>query len=433
MLLAIQFFPPSWGVVAGLVVLLILIVASAFVSGSEASFFSLHPTDLEFLEEQKGKWTRYNLALTMLGAQERLLATILIANNLINVGIVLLSTYITDSVLDFQDAQVAGFLFKVVFITLLLLLFGEVLPKQLGASRPLRYVHFAARPLYCFYVLFAPFAKLMASSVQRLNERFAPHLDLSIDQIEEAIEITKEGDAERNEESNLIKRIAHYATIDVCEIMRPRVELFAFDQETPYGEIKERVQHTGYSRIPVYEESLDKIVGILYVKDLLSHIDDTPDFNWKSLLRPPYFVPENKKIDELLGEFQTHSIHLAIVVDEYGGTCGLITLEDILEEVLGEIADESDAHGEKLFTQIDAHAFRVQAKIQLNDLCKYLHRPDTDFDEVRGDAETLAGLVLEVLGRFPKPGEVIQVADLRLTIEVVNNRRIVQIKVETRE
>lgn len=433
MLLAVQFFPPSWGVIAGLVVLLVLIFASGFVSGSEASFFSLHPADLELLEEQKGKWERYNLALRMLAAQERLLATILIANNLINVGIVLLTTYITDSVVNFHDAPLAGFLFKVVFITLLLLLFGEVLPKQLGASRPLRYVHFAARPLYYFYVLLAPFAKLMAYAVQRLNERFVPHLDLSIDQIEEAIEITKTGDAERNEESNLIKRIAHYGTIDACEIMRPRVELFAFDQETPYGEIKEQVQQTGYSRIPVYEESLDNIVGILYVKDLLSHIDDDPAFDWKSLLRPAYFVPENKKIDELLGEFKRQSIHLAIVVDEYGGTCGLITLEDILEEVFGEIADESDARGEKLFTQLDAHTFRVQAKIQLNDLCKYLHRPDSDFDELRGDAETLAGLVLEILGRFPKQGEVLQVADLRLTVEAVNNRRIVQIKIETGE
>ena len=416
---------------AGLVILLLLIFASAFVSGSEASFFSLQPLDLELLEERKDRFTRYRLALSMLGAQERLLATILIANNLINVGIVLLSTYITDSLVDFSGAPVVGFLFKVVFITLLLLLFGEVLPKQLGASRPLRYVHFAARPLYSFYVLLAPFARLMAYSAQRLNERWAPHLDLSIDQIEAAIEITKEESSEHNEESNLmIKRLAHYGTIDVSEIMRPRVEIFAFDQETPYPEVTGQVRKTGYSRIPVYEESLDKIVGILYVKDLLSHIDDDPSFDWKSLLRTPYFVPENKKLDELLWEFQTHSIHLAIVVDEYGGTCGLITLEDILEEVLGEIADESDANGEKLFTQLDAHTYRVLAKIQINDFCKYLHRPDSDFDDLRGDAETLAGLVLEQLGRFPRKGEVLHVGDLRLTIEAVNNRRIEQIKVE---
>ena len=427
--LAIQFFAPTGGVILGLVILVLLVIGSGFVSGSEASFFSLHSIGLEILEEQKEKHPRYKLALKMLQAEERLLATILIANNLINIGIVILSAYITDSLVSFQDAELEGFLIKVVLITLLLLLFGEVLPKQLGASRPLRYVHFAARPLYCFYVVLSPFARLMAYSARRMNERFAPHLDLSMDQIEEALEITKEENGNSDEESLLIKRLAHYGKIDVCEIMHPRVDVFALDFETPYTEVKKQVIATGYSRIPVYKESFDTIVGVLYVKDLLPYIDENDSFVWTSLLRPAYFVPENKKIDELLTEFQTQRIHLAIVVDEYGGTCGVVTLEDILEEVLGEIADESDGV-EKMYTQLDARTYRFDAKILLNDFCKIIGRPDTDFDEIRGEAETLAGLVLEKLERFPEQGELVYIEDLKLTIEAVTNRRIEQIRVE---
>jgi len=428
-LLAIHFTAPTGGVLLGLAVLVLLIIGSGFVSGSEAAFFSLHSTELEILEEQKEKHPRYKLALKMLKAEERLLATILIANNLINIGIVILSAYITDSLIAFEDAEIEGFLIKVVLITLVLLLFGEVLPKQLGASRPLRYVYFAARPLYGFYFVLSPFARLLAFSARRMNERFAPHLELSMDQIEEALEITKEENGNSDEESLLIKRLAHYGKIDVCEIMHPRVDVFALDFETSYSEVKKQVTDSGYSRIPVYKESFDTIVGVLYVKDLLPYIDEGDDFAWTSLLRVAYFVPENKKIDELLTEFQTQHIHLAIVVDEYGGTCGVVTLEDILEEVLGEIADESDGM-EKMYTQLDARNYRFDAKILINDFCKVIGRPDTDFDEIRGEAETLAGLVLEKLERFPEQGEVVFIEDLKLTIEAVTNRRIEQIRVE---
>lgn len=428
-LLAIHFTAPTGGVLLGLAVLVLLIIGSGFVSGSEAAFFSLHSTELEILEEQKEKHPRYKLALKMLKAEERLLATILIANNLINIGIVILSAYITDSLIAFEDAEIEGFLIKVVLITLVLLLFGEVLPKQLGASRPLRYVYFAARPLYVFYFVLSPFARLLAFSARRMNERFAPHLNLSMDQIEEALEITKEENGNSDEESLLIKRLAHYGKIDVCEIMHPRVDVFALDFETSYSEVKKQVTDSGYSRIPVYKESFDTIIGVLYVKDLLPYIDEGDDFAWTSLLRVAYFVPENKKIDELLTEFQTQHIHLAIVVDEYGGTCGVVTLEDILEEVLGEIADESDGM-EKMYTQLDAHNYRFDAKILINDFCKVIGRADTDFDEIRGEAETLAGLVLEKLERFPEQGEVVFIEDLKLTIEAVTNRRIEQIRVE---
>ena len=269
----------------------------------------------------------------------------------------------------------------------------------------------------------------MAYSARRMNERFAPHLDLAMDQIEEALEITKEENGNSDEESLLIKRLAHYGKIDVCEIMHPRVDVIALDFEAPYTEVKKQVIATGYSRIPVYKESFDSIVGVLYVKDLLPYIDENDSFIWTSLLRPAYFVPENKKIDELLTEFQTQRIHLAIVVDEYGGTCGVVTLEDILEEVLGEIADESDGV-EKMYTQLDTHTYRFDAKILINDFCKIIGRPDTDFDEIRGEAETLAGLVLEKLERFPEQGEVVYIENLKLTIEAVTNRRIEQIRVE---
>lgn len=423
---------PSGGVFLGVTILVLLIIGSGFVSGSEAAFFSLHGSEIEHLEEQQDRYPHYALALKMLKAEERLLATILIANNLINIGIVILSAYITDSVITFEDAEVEGFLIKVVLITLVLLLFGEVLPKQLGASRPLRYVHFATRPLYCVYFLLSPFARLLAYSARRMNERFSPHHDLSMAQIEEALEITQEENGSGDDESLLIRRLAHYGKIDVCEIMHPRVDVFALDFETPYDEVKRQVTESGYSRIPVYKDSFDTIVGVLYVKDLLPYIDSAEDFSWTTLLRPAYFVPENKKIDELLTEFQTQHIHLAIVVDEYGGTCGVITLEDILEEVLGEIADESD-DVEKMYAQLDARTYRFDAKILLNDFCKVIGRPDTAFDEIRGEAETLAGLVLEKLERFPEQGEVVFIEDLKLTVEAVTNRRIEQIRVELPE
>ena len=427
-LLSIQFFTPNGGVWLGLFVWVVLIVGSGFISGSEAAFFSLRSADLEKLEERKGGTARYRLALRMLATQERLLATILIANNLINIAIVLLSAYLTDSLVSFEDAELAGFLFKVVFITLLLLLFGEVLPKQLGAGRPLRYVHFASRALYVFYQILGPFARLMAYSAQRLNEHFAPHLDLSMAQIEQAIEITQEGGTS-DEDSLLIQRLAHYGQIEVREIMRPRVDVFAINNELTYGEMCAEAIGSGYSRIPVYRESSDSIVGVLYMKDLLPYLDASPDFAWHQLLRPAYFVPENKKLDELLSEFKLQHNHLAIVVDEYGGTCGIVTLEDILEEVLGEIADESD-DTENLYQHLAPGVYRFEAKILLNDFCKVLGLPDTTFDTIRGEAETLAGLVLEKLERFPLRGEVIVIGKLRLTVEAVSNRRIEQIRVE---
>lgn len=428
--LLVQCYAPTGGVLLGLFILLLLIVGSAFVSGSEAAFFSLHTTELELLEADQTKHPRYRFALTMLKSQERLLATILIANNLINIGIVILSAYITDSLVSFVDAELEGFFVKVVLITLLLLLFGEVLPKQLGASRPLRYVYFASRPLYIIYQLLSPFARLMAFSVQHINERFAPHLNLSMEQIEQAVELTKEHDSSIDEDSLIIQRLAHYGQIEVREIMHPRVDLFALDNDTPYSEVIRQVIEIGYSRIPVYKDALDTIIGVLYVKDLLPHIKEPDSFAWQTLLRKAYFVPENKKIDELFAEFQQNSIHLAIVVDEYGGTCGVVTLEDILEEVLGEIADESDDKDEVLYTQIDPHHYLFDAKISLNDFCKALQLPDETFDPIRGEAETLAGLVLEKLERFPEQGEVLQFDNLKLTITAVTKRRIEKIKVE---
>lgn len=425
-LLDVIFHAPSIGAVVGLAVLLLLLAMSAFISGSESAFFSLKPSDLHHMQEHQSEEVRYRLGLEMLNNQDRLLATILITNNLVNVGIVILSNYVTDTLVTFSNSAVAAFLVKMVAITFLLLLFGEIMPKHLGASRPLAYAGSAARILYGFYLFWGPIAKLLARSVSRMNQRFTPRVQLSMDELGEALEITK---GHLQEEEAILKRIVTYGHIEVCEIMRPRLDTVAVEKNTDYNTLKETVLASGYSRVPVYEDTLDTVVGILYVKDLLQHIDEPSTFDWFRLVRKAYFVPENKRINHLFAEIQRNHIHMAIVVDEYGGTCGVITLEDILEEIFGEIGDESDATTE-LYTKINDHSYRFQAKIQLNDLCKILEIDDAIFDDMRGEAETLGGLILEVLGEFPKRNAVLEVAHLRLTVEAVSKRRIETVRVD---
>lgn len=425
-MLAVQFHAPTWGLGIGIVVLLGLLLTSAFISGSESACFSLKPKDLEHMRRERASVPAYGLALSMLECQDRLLATILITNNLVNIGVVILSAYITDGLVSFAEALVAGFIVKVVLITFLILLFGEVLPKLLGTARPVLYLRKAARPLYFLYCMLKPFSILMARSVSRINQRLTPKLDLSMEELGEALDITQ---GHLPEEEAMLKRIVHYGDIEVSEIMKPRMDVIAVDVEESYAAIRVPVLASGYSRIPAYRGSLDQVEGVLYVKDMLPYIDETGGFDWVKLLRPSYFVPENKKIDDLLKEFQEQKIHMAIVVDEYGGTCGIITLDDILEEVFGEIGDEGK-HKEDLYRRLGERSIDFEAKIQINDLCKVLGIDDAQLDEARGESETLAGLVLELLGRFPEVGEVIKVQGLTLTVEVVDARRIERIRVD---
>ncbi len=419
----IHFYPVTWGIIIGLVVLLILLILSSLVSGSESAFFSLSPVNLKHIEHNPSKTN--TTIQQLLEKPEQLLASILIANNFINVGIVILSTFITNTLVDFSPSPILGFIVQVVIITFILLLFGEIIPKILATNKALPFARLMAYPMLIITKIFRPFNYLLVSSAAQMNRRFSHKRNISIDELSDALDITS---GHHPDEEKILKGIVTFGHTEVREIMKPRLDVVALDVETGYNKLKSVVVESGYSRIPVYENSFDEVRGVLYVKDLLSHIDEPDDFNWQKLLREPYFVPESKKINVLLSEFQTQRIHLAIVVDEYGGTCGIVTLEDILEEIVGEISDESDEEI-SLYSKIDDYNYLFEGKILLNDFAKVLNVNDNVLDDVRGEAETLAGVILEMMGSLPKKNETITHKFFKFTIDLVDNKRIRRIKV----
>lgn len=419
----ISFHPITWGIVFGIVVLLILLVLSSLVSGSESAFFSLSPVNLKYLEDNPTKTNA--VILRLLAEPEQLLAFILIANNFINVGIVILSAFITNATIDFSHSPIIGFVVQVVVITFILLLFGEIIPKILATSKALSFARFMAFPLFVITKVFKPFNYLLVSSTAQMNKRFSQKRNISIDELSDALEITS---GHHPEEKKILEGIVTFGHTEVREIMKPRLDVVALDISTGFNKLKSVVVESGYSRIPVYEHSFDEIRGVLYVKDMLPHIDEPDDFNWQALLREPYFIPESKKINVLLSEFQANRIHLAIVVDEYGGTCGIVSLEDILEEIVGEISDESDEEV-SLYTKIDDNNYLFEGKILLNDFAKVLNVNDSIFDDVRGEAETLAGVILEMVGHLPNKNDTIKHKYFKFTIDSVDNKRIRRIKV----
>ncbi|MCB8963485.1 MAG: gliding motility-associated protein GldE [Bacteroidales bacterium] len=421
---SISFYPITFGVVVGLVVLLILLLCSALMSGSESAYFSLSPSDIDKIEQQTHKSDLF--AFKNLEDVERLLATILIGNNLVNVAIVILASFLTNSLIDFSQAPLAGFLFQVVIITFILLLFGEIMPKVLATNKPLVFARFMARPLYALIVVFKPLNSLLISSTARLGRKFSIRKNISMDELSDALEITTDG---ISDEKKILRGIVTFGNILVSEIMRPRIDVVAIDFHASFEDLKKVVVDSGYSRIPVSQNSFDTIKGILYVKDLLPFIDRDSSFRWQNLIRSPYFVPDSKKINDLLAEFQSKQIHMAIVVDEYGGKSGIITLEDVLEEIVGEISDESDDE-QQLYTKIDNLNYIFEAKVQLNDFCKIVNCDDSVFDEIRGDAETLAGLILEITGQIPARNEVVKLANFNFVVDSVDAKRILKVKVQ---
>lgn len=419
----ISFYPITLGIIFGIVVLVILLVLSSLVSGSESAFFSLSPANLKYLEDNPTKTNA--VAIKLLQEPEQLLASILIANNFINVGIVILSAFITNATIDFSQSPIIGFVVQVVVITFILLLFGEIIPKILATSKSLSFARFMALPLFIITKVFRPFNYLLVSSTAQMNRRFSQKQNISIDELSDALEITS---GHHPEEKRILKGIVTFGHTEVREIMKPRLDVVALDKTTGFNKLKSVVVESGYSRIPVYENSFDEVRGVLYVKDLLPHIDEPDNFNWQKLLREPYFIPESKKINVLLSEFQANRIHLAIVVDEYGGTCGIVSLEDILEEIVGEISDESDEEI-SLYTKIDDYNYLFEGKILLNDFAKVLNVSDSVFDDVRGEAETLAGVILEMIGHLPSKNDTINHKYFKFTIDSVDNKRIRRIKV----
>jgi len=416
--------PALISAIISLVVSLLLLALSAVIASSEVAYFSLDPQTLSELEDSQRKNDKNILRL--LQTPQRLLATILIGNNFLNVAVILLLTHFTTSVLNFENAPLLGFIFQAIFITFVLLLFGEIMPKvyatQFAKKTALRSVSI----ITAMEKMFSPFVSFLVNSTSIVNSRLAKHTrsNISMDELSHALELTSNS---KDEDTEILEGIIKFGNIQVIDIMTSRVDMIVVDIKFNFKQLLDIIIKSGYSRIPVYSGTRDNIKGILYGKDLLAHLDKPANFRWQSLVRQAYFVPETKKIDDLLNEFQEHKIHLAMVVDEYGGTSGLVTLEDILEEIVGDISDEYD-NEEQLFTKIDNHTFIFEAKILLNDFFKIAEIEEDDFLKVTEEVETLAGLILELKGDFPAKNERIDFGRYVFEIIATDNRRIKKVK-----
>lgn len=421
----VKMLPVTFGVVVSFFILVLLLLASALISGSEVACFSLTPTQLNKIKARISK--NNTVLLQLLERPQNLLATILITNNFVNVAIVILSAFISAALFDFSAAPILGFIFQVVVVTFLLLLFGEIIPKVYASHSPVRFALFMAIPLKFLEFIFRPLSSVLIRATSLVNKQFSKNAkkNISMDDLSHALDITG---GQLKEDKKILKGIVKFGNIDAKGIIKPRVDVVAVDIETSYTETQKIIVDSGYSRIPVFEESFDNIKGVLYLKDLLPHIDKDDTFEWQKLIRPPYFVPESKKINDLLNEFQTKKIHMAIVIDEYGGTNGIVTLEDILEEVVGEINDEFDEN-ELEYTKLDDKTYIFEGKTQLNDFYKIMQINDDIFDIVKGDSETLAGLILELQGEFPQKNQVFNYKDFEFKIMALDKRRIKKIKV----
>ena len=398
-----------------------LLCLSALVSGAETSFFSLSHRDVQQLKARSGASAA--AVLRLLGDVDMLLATILVANNLVNICITILTAGIVDALFAFAHLE---FLFKTVIVTFLLLLFGEVLPKVMAQTAPVRFALFVARPLVVLRGIFYPLSYLLVRTSSRISEKAAHRHEISLDDLADAVDMTQ---GTNPEEHGMLSGIVNFVNTEVQEIMKPRVDITALALTDDYETVKRTIIASGFSRIPVYEEDVDNIRGTLYVKDLLPYINHGNEFGWQQLIRKPYFVPEHKKINDLLGDFQTNKVHMAIVVDEYGSTLGLVSLEDIIEEIVGEISDESDAD-ERFYTRLDARSYLFEGKTHIGDFERVLSLDEETFSDVKGEAETLAGLMLELKRDFPRKGDVFTSHNIRFTIKETDAHRIEKIRVD---
>jgi gliding motility-associated protein GldE len=415
-----------------MILLLVLLICSALISGSEVALFSLSVSDLSDSSSDKEPSKKLLIVRNLLENPKRLLATILVANNFINIAIVLLFASLSDIFFSNIETKFYGinirFIIEVGVVTFLILLFGEILPKIYANRNNLAFSLFMSYPIKFLDTLLSPISNPMRSATIFVEKRFGKQKsNISVDHLSQALELTSDEET-THEEQKILKGIVTFGNTDTKEVMKPRMDIFALQEDTDYKDIMPQIISNGYSRIPVYRESIDRITGILYVKDLMPYIDKEK-LDWKELLREPYYVPENKKLDDLLNEFKEMKMHLAIVVDEYGGTSGLISLEDIIEEIVGEISDEFDDEN-LIFSKIDETTFIFEGKTPLKDFYKVIKLKDSSlFEEIKGDADTLAGLILEISKGFPKKGEIILFHNYSFTIEGFENKRIKQVKI----
>jgi len=422
------FTTPGLSVIIEIVILILLLITSAFISGAEAAYFSLTPNDLESLREKKGK--RAEMTLRLLAKPEKLLSTILVTNNTVNIALIILASFISSQLFDFQNNVALAFIIEVVVITFLLLLFGEIMPKVYASRNQLSFAIMMAPALTLCTKIFKPLASLLMLSSFFVKRRTnVKSKNLSMDDLSDALELTS---SEIKDDKEILKGIVRFGNITVSAVMCPRIDVTALDVHDGFSTILPGVIESGFSRIPVYSGSFDNIKGVLFVKDLLPYLGKPDTFRWQSLIRPPYVVPETKKISELMKEFQEKKIHIAIVVDEYGGTSGIVTLEDILEEIVGEIVDETDEDS-FLYRKTGDNQWIFDGKILINDFYKITGADDDLFEAFIGESETLAGLLLELLGEIPSKGRLISLGGFDFTIETVEKRRIREIRAEKKE
>ena len=402
--------------------LVILLIGSALISGSEVALFSLSKSDIKSKLDLKS----FNIINNLLEEPNKLLATILIVNNLINIGIVILFTRIGEDLFTNITSPILKFILEIVVATFLILLFGEILPKIYASRNNINFSRLIAYPLRILDIIFTPLSFPMQKFSNYIKDSLAiQNSNISIDQISHALDLTRPEDTTKQEQK-ILKGIVNFGNIETKEIMRSRIDIFALEMDISSDEVLKSIVATNFSRIPVYDDNLDKIIGVLHIKDLLPFLD-TKDFQWKELLREPLFIPENKKLDDLMLEFQEKKVHLAIVVDEYGGTSGLVSLEDVIEEIVGDISDEFDDDN-LLYSKVDDNNFIFDGKTSLHDLCHIVKIDKEIFDEYKGDAETIAGFILEISNSFPKKNSKINFMQFIFKIESIDKKRIKQIK-----
>ena len=408
-----------------IIVLLFLLGCSAMISAAEVALFGLSQTDLNEMGEKDS--SRGKVIVALLERPKKLLATILITNNAINIGIVLLFSSIGDTIFSGID-DTLRFILEVLVATFLILMFGEILPKIYANRNRVQFSQLMALPLKFFNIMLTPLNGPMRKATLFMEDKLGRQKsNLSVDHLSQALELASEGDTTK-EEQKILEGIVSFGNTDTKQVMRPRIDIFALNENMKFPEVLEEIKKNGYSRIPVFSENMDNVLGVLYVKDLLPYLD-RKSFSWMKLIREPYFVPENKKLDDLLLEFQEMKNHLAVVVDEYGGTSGIVTLEDIIEEIVGDISDEFDDE-DLIYSKLDDYTYVFDGKTTLKDFYRVVKIDDEDvFEEQKGESETIAGFVLEISGSFPKRGEKVQFQDFEFVVESSDKKRLKRIKV----
>lgn len=419
--------PINIGAIISVAVTVVLLLLSALMSASEVAFFSISRSEVKKLKKED---TKDASIAKLMQNPSKLLATILTANNLVNVSIVIASTYATHHIIDFGGNLLLEFVFQTIIITFLLLLFGEILPKIYATLLGIRFARAVSGIMTVTEKILTPITWILTRSTNALGKWLNKNKrkGISVDELSSALRLTNESEGKGNKENAILESIVHFSSIYVSEVMTPRTEMTSLSVAARFKQVLELIKQCGYSRIPVYNGTEDNIRGILYVKDLLPHLDKGDNFRWQTLVRNAYFVPETKKIDDLLTDFQKNKIHIAIVVDEFGGTSGVVTMKDVLEEIMGNIADEYDDEQQPLYRKTNDGRFVFEAKIPLNDFFKIENIQESDFENISDEVETLAGLLLEIKGEIPSPGQEIDFKQYHFTILKADNRHIQSVK-----